>query len=180
MFCPKRHLTHFVPSNSEWVAFPSPSNIGAKMHRWDGAGKTYKNVHISTVNTAVLPSLSDTISLSSSPIYSESSAHPSSQSSTLCLLSSSMKSLYPMLQKTNFLWIAIVFPLIWVSKQRNRESQSSLPSTEGNSFWNWFGCVFQDDSRAHRTRPSLCGRHKHNHEERGPRSAIRNVLNSLP
>ena len=43
---------------------------------WGGAGKTDKNAHTSTVNFAVLPSLSDTISLSTS-VYSESSTHPS-------------------------------------------------------------------------------------------------------
>ena len=66
-----------------------------------GQEKNDKNAHISTVNFAVLPSLSDTASLSSSPIYSGSSTHPSSESSTLCSLSSSMKSMYLMLQKTN-------------------------------------------------------------------------------
>ena len=61
-----------------------------------------KNAHILTVNTAVLLSLSNTTSLSSSSIYSESRAHPTSESSTLCLLSSSMKSkIDPILQKNN-------------------------------------------------------------------------------
>ena len=60
----------------------------------------YKNAHITTVNIAVLPSLSNTTSPSSSPNYSESSAHPPSESSTLCPLSSSMKNIYRMLQKT--------------------------------------------------------------------------------
>ena len=60
-----------------------------------------KNADISTVNTAVLPSLSDTISLSCSTVYSESSSHPSSESSTSCSLSTAMKSrfIYPLLQK---------------------------------------------------------------------------------
>ena len=66
-----------------------------------GQQKLDKNAHILTVNIAVLPSLSDTISLSSSPIYSESSSFPSSESSTLCLLSSSIKMIHPMLQKAN-------------------------------------------------------------------------------
>ena len=39
-----------------------------------------KNADILTVNIAVLPSLSNTTPLSSSPIYSESSTHPSSKS----------------------------------------------------------------------------------------------------
>ena len=95
-------LTLFIPSNSERVASPSPSNIGAERSKAGvGQEKPDKNAHISTVNITVLPSLSDTVSLSSSPIYSESSTHPSFESSTLCSLSSSMKSIYPMLQKAN-------------------------------------------------------------------------------
>ena len=50
----------------------------------------------------MLPLLSDIISLSSSPMYSQSSPHPSSKSSTLCSLSLSMKCLYPTYRKTNF------------------------------------------------------------------------------
>ena len=42
-----------------------------------------------------------TISLSSSQIYSESCTYPSSKSLTLCSMSSSMKRLYQMLQKSN-------------------------------------------------------------------------------
>ena len=81
-------LTLFVPSDSEWVASTSPSNIGAERSKVGvGQEKPDQNAHISTVNTAVLPSLSDTVSLSSSPIYSESRTHPSSKSSTLCSLS---------------------------------------------------------------------------------------------
>ena len=66
-----------------------------------GQDKPDKNVRISAVNIAVLPSLSDTISLSSSPVYSESSTDPSIKSSTSYSISSTMKSIYPMLQKTN-------------------------------------------------------------------------------
>ena len=95
-------LTLSIPSNSEWVASPGPRNIGAKRSTVRvEQEKPDKNAHILIVNTAVLPALSDTISLYSSPVYSESSTYPFSKSSTLCLLSSSMKSLYPMLQKTN-------------------------------------------------------------------------------
>ena len=95
------YLTLFVPSNSQCVACPGPSDIGAKRSKVGvGQEKPDKNAHILTVNNAVLPSLSNTSSLSSSPSYSESRAHPSSESSTLCLLSS-MKSIYPVLQKTN-------------------------------------------------------------------------------
>ena len=67
-----------------------------------GQKKTDKNAHILTDDSAVLPSLSDTTSLSSCPILAESNTHPLTKSSTLCLLSSSM-SIYPnpMLQKTN-------------------------------------------------------------------------------
>ena len=62
--------------------------------------KKKKKAHISTVNIAVLPSLSDTVSLSSYPIHSESSTDLSFESSTLWSLSLSMKNLYPVLQKT--------------------------------------------------------------------------------
>ena len=96
------NLTLFLPSNSEWVASRNPSNVGAKRCKvWTGQEKNNKNAHISTVNIAVLLSLSELTSLSSSSIYSESSTHWSSESSAICSLSSSMKSLYPMLQKTN-------------------------------------------------------------------------------
>ena len=66
-----------------------------------GQEKHNKNADILTLNTAVLPSLSDTISLSCSTVYSESSSHPSSESSTSCSLSTAMKSrfIYPLLQK---------------------------------------------------------------------------------
>ena len=94
-------LTLCVPSTFEWVASPCPSNIGAKRSKVQvGQEKPNKNAQILTVNFAVLPSLSDTISLSSSPLYSESGSHPLSKPSTLCSLSSSMKSRYPMLKKT--------------------------------------------------------------------------------
>ena len=95
-------LTFFIPSNSEWVTSPGPSNIGAKRSEvGKGHENPDKNAHISTVNTAVMPSLYDTMSLSSFPVDSDSSTHPPSESSTLCELSSSMKIVYPMLQKTN-------------------------------------------------------------------------------
>ena len=82
--------------------FPSPSNIEAKRSEVGvGQEKPNKYAHISTVNSAVLPSLSDAMSLSSFPIYLESSTHPSSELSTACLLTSSMKSMYPLLKKTN-------------------------------------------------------------------------------
>ena len=93
----------FVLSNSEWVASPSLSNIGAKRRKAGvGQEKPDKNADVSTVNAAMLPSLSDTISLHSFPIYSKWSIHPSSKSSTLCSLLSSMKSMYPMLQKNKY------------------------------------------------------------------------------
>ena len=66
-----------------------------------GQEKIDKNAHILTVNIAALPSLSDTISLSFSSVYSESNTHPSSESTTLSSLSSSVKSIYPVLLKTN-------------------------------------------------------------------------------
>ena len=49
-----------MPSNSEEVTTPSPSNIGAKRGKagmgLDNNNKTDKNAHILTANTAVLPS----------------------------------------------------------------------------------------------------------------------------
>ena len=110
-------LTLFVSRTSEWVASPGPSNIGAKRGKvWVGHDKPDKNVHILTVSTAVLPLFSDTTSLSSSPIYSESRTHPSSELSSSCPLS-----IYPKLQKQIFLWLAIIFLLIWTSKQCSRK-----------------------------------------------------------
>ena len=132
-----------------------------------------------TVNIAVLPSLPDTTSLCTSPIYSESSTHPSSESSPICSLSKSIESTYPMLYKLIFLWQAIVFLPIWTSKQSNRKWQSSLPSSEGSSFRTQFqfGCVFQDNnSRVRRTRPLFHGQWEHNRKEWGPCSAVQNVL----
>ena len=174
------NLTLFVPSNSEWVASPSPSNIWAKRRKvGTGQEKHDKDAHISTVNIAVLPSLSDTTSLSSFPVYSESSTHPSSKSSSLCSLSSFMKSPYPRLQKTNIFFNSHRVPPIWTSKQRSRKWQSSLPPLEGSLFWNQFqfGCVFQEnDSRVHGTRPLFRGQHEHNRKERGPHSVVWNVL----
>ena len=146
------------------------------MQSWGGAGKKKKKekgAHISTVNTAVSLSRSDTISLSSSSIYSESSTHP---------LSSSMKSIYIYIQcfrELIFLWLATIFLWIWTSKQRKRKWKTSLPSSEGGSFWNWFqfGCVFQDnENRVHRTRASFWGQSEHNHKKWGPHSIVWNVL----
>ena len=47
-------------------------------------------------------------------------------------------------KKLIFLWLAIIFLPIWMSKQHNRKWWNSLPSSEGSSFWNQFhfACVF--------------------------------------
>ena len=66
-----------------------------------GQDQPDKNAQIAIVDIAMLPSLSNTMSLSSSPIYSGSSTHPSSKSATFCSLSSATKSLHPMLQNAN-------------------------------------------------------------------------------
>ena len=114
--CQRTSLTLFVPSNSEWVASPGTSNTGAKRSKvWEGQEKNDQNAHRSTVNIAVLPSLTDIVSLSSSPVYS-ASTRPSSESSSLCSLSKSIESVYPVLKKLTFLWLAIVFLQIWASK----------------------------------------------------------------
>ena len=103
-------LTLSIPSNSEWVASPGPRNIGAKRSTVRvEQEKPDKNAHILIVNTAVLPALSDTISLSFSQVYSEPSTHPMSKSSTLCLLLKSIESIYPVLQKLIFLWLADIY-----------------------------------------------------------------------
>ena len=100
-----------------------------------GQEKPDKIAHILTVNNAVLSSLSDTDSLPSSPVYSESSTRLSSESSTLCSLSSSMKSIYPLLQKTNiYLTNRSIFAPILMQKQRNRKRQSSLPLSDQSFF----------------------------------------------
>ena len=77
-----------------------------------------------------------------------------------CSLSSSMKSVHPMLHKTNISLTTIIFKPIWMAKQRNRKWQSSLPSSEGSSFWKrfQFGCVFEENkSRVCRMRASFHG-----------------------
>ena len=57
-------LTLFVPSNSEGVASPGPSNIGAKRSKvWVEQENPDKNALISTVSIAVWPSLTQFHSL---------------------------------------------------------------------------------------------------------------------
>ena len=178
---PLKELTLFVRSNSEWVASPDPSNIGAKMSKvWVGQEKPDNNAHISTVNIAVLPSLSDAISLSSSPVYSESNIHPSSESTTLDLRSSSIKSIYPVLQKTN---IALTSHFIFadLNVRNNAVGSDRVLSLHLKEFFEWnqfqFGCVFQDNkSRVLGTRASFCNWCECNHEVQGPCSVVRNVL----
>ena len=64
-------------------------------------------------------------------------------------------------------------------KQTQQELTSSLPSSEGSSFWNQFqiGCVFQDNkSRIRGTRASFRRWSEQNCEEQGPRSTVLAVL----
>ena len=184
LFFLKGYLTLFIPSSSESVAFPGPSNIGATRSKVGlGQDKPDRNAHISTVNIAVLPSLADTVSLPSLPVYSELNTHLSLESTTLSLQSSAMKSIYiQCFRKLIFLWLAIIFSQIWMSKQCHRKWEGFLPSSEGSLFWKWFqfGCVFQyKKSRVHWTRASFWGRCEHNHEEREPSSAVQNVLSEI-
>ena len=103
-------LTLFVPSNSEWVTSPSPSNTGAKRSKIEvGQEKTNKDAYILMVNIAVLPSLSDTLLLSSSqfvqneaPIY-----HLSHQLRVCC--HHQWKVSIQCFRKLIFLWLAIIF-----------------------------------------------------------------------
>ena len=121
----------------------------------------------------MLPSLSDTISLSSSPVYSQPNTHPLSESITLRWLPSSMKSIYPMFQKTNisltthhiFTDLNIKMPLevIGFSPFIGRKFILKPVSV---------CCVFQDSKCRVRGRRQ----HEHNYEEHGPCSAVQNVL----
>ena len=64
-------------------------------------------------------------------------------------------------------------------KTTQKKWKTSLPSSEGGSFWNWFqfGGVFQDnENRVHRTRASFWGQREHNCKKRGPHSTVWNVL----
>ena len=89
--CPKRRETHFIPSHSDWVASPCPmSNAAALMHKvW--VGQENKMITFGRITLQGCHN-SNAISLpSSSPVCSESSAHPLSKSSTLGSVSSSTK-----------------------------------------------------------------------------------------
>ena len=132
-----------------------------------GQEKPDKNAYNSTINIAVLPSLSETISLS----YSESSTHPLSESSTSRSLSSSMKSLYPILHSTN---ISLNNHCIFTNLNVKTTQQKVIefPPSIGRKF------VFKPVSVwLCFQRPSFRRRRKHNSQEQGPCSRVRNVLN---
>ena len=69
---------------------------------------------ILTVNTTVLPSLSDTVSLPSSPVYSEPGSQPSSESLILCLQSPTMRSLCNISESFFLLFLSLTFKEIVV------------------------------------------------------------------
>ena len=82
-FKPSCLLTLFIPSNTEWVTSPSPSNVVAKMSRV-GVGQEKPDKKTFQKLTLQCCHHSDTISLSSSLIYSESSTHPLSHHLYAC------------------------------------------------------------------------------------------------
>ena len=63
-------FTLFIPSNSQWVASLGPNNAGTKRSKVGvGHEKPDKNAYISTDNTAVLPSLCDTLNLQDPSLF---------------------------------------------------------------------------------------------------------------
>ena len=57
------------------------SNVGVRKR---GAGGIDANIWIACATIVVLPPFSYTISLCSTPVYSESDTHPSSETSSVC------------------------------------------------------------------------------------------------
>ena len=106
-----------------------------------------------------------TVSISCSSAYSKSSAHPLSESSTLCSLSSSMKSVYPMLQKTNSsLTSHHIFTNLNVKTAQKDVIEFSSFIGRKLRFETGFSlAVFSKTTKVEFV-------------ERGPRSAVRNVL----
>ena len=106
-------LTLSVPSNSEWVVSSGPSNIGAKRNKVGVAQeKPDKNAHISTVNIAVLPLLSDTIIHSSSRFIQNQAAIHCSSHQLYARCRHPCKVSIQCFRKLIFLWLATVFSLI--------------------------------------------------------------------
>ena len=127
----------------------------------------------------MLPSLSGTTSVSSSPIYSESSIHPLSESSTLCSLSSSMKSLYPMLQKTNISLNSHHICTDLNIKTTQQEVIEFSPFIRRQFVFEigFSLAVFSKTTKVVRgTWPSFHGQREHKREEQGPHSMVRNVV----
>ena len=132
-------LTLYVPSNSEWVASHSPSNFWAKRSKVRvGQEKPNKNAHLSTINIAVLPSLSDTVSLSPPQFIQNQAPIPRLSHQLYARCHHPWKASIYCFRKLIFLRLAIIFSLIWMSRQCNRKWWSSLPSWRGSLSWNWF------------------------------------------
>ena len=126
-------LTLFIPSSSEWVAFPSSSEIWAEWSKVGvGQEKPGGSAHILAVNFAVLPSLCDTTSLSSFQfVPSQASIHClSHQLYAVC--QHPWKVYILCFRKLIFLWLAIIFSPIWMTKQRSRKWVLSLHRKEVN------------------------------------------------
>ena len=169
-------LTLSIPSNSEWVTSPSPSITGAKRSKVGvGQEKPNKNAHISTVNTAVLPSVSRARFHSPPPPFIQNQT-PIHHPSTSGLLSSSMKRLYPILNKTS---ISLTSHRIFANLNINITQQ------EVTEFSPFIGkqfilklvsvclCFSRQQSR-------VCGasfrkQREHTYEKRGPHSMVQNV-----
>ena len=145
-----------------------------------GQEKPYKNAHILTVSLQCCHHC--LVQLHSPPpqfiLNQAPSLRPSRQNYACC--HHPWKVFIQCFRKLIFLLLAIVFSPIWMSKQWNRKWELS-PFIKRSSFWNQFqfGCVFRDNkSRVCKKRASFHEQCEHNCEDRGPRSAVRNVLKS--
>ena len=110
------NLILFVLSISGWVeSLPLADVILGQRRAKSGLGRekrkkeSDKNAHILTVDTAALPSFSDTISLSSSPVYSESSSHSSSINFMLSFIIHEKFIYIQCFRKLIFLWLTLIF-----------------------------------------------------------------------
>ena len=113
-------LTLFVPSNSERVASPSSSNIGAKRSKAGvGQEKPDKNAHISTINIAVLPLLWHSFTLLLPNLFTMK--HLSIVHQLYARHHHLWKIYILCFRKLIFLWLSVVFFSIWTSKRRSRK-----------------------------------------------------------
>ena len=137
------------------------------------------------VNTEVLsPFSSTTISLSYSPILIiriRLQSFIKVINFILIVIShkTSVQYLKKTLKKTPLLWLPIIFSQIWMKRQHTEKWQSSLPSFEKSSCWNWFqsGCVLHKiKSGVHETMGSFHVQFDQISKECGIHSTVQNVL----